>query len=186
MPITSACLRFFLRESFPRCTNLILKMRADRFVISSISAALLSCGAFLLLSPERIVAQTGNSNPAAKTAPSSTTKSAPPKRVITKSASAKKRTSRPRPQMAPSRARISEIQSALAAQGSYKGEPNGKWDDSTAQAMREFQSAHGLTPTGKLDALSLQKLGLGSEIAGRAAPQHQTPAVPASPQQQTP
>ena len=88
--------------------------------------------------------------------------------------------------MAPTSARISEIQSALAAQGSYKGQPNGKWDDSTAQAMKEFQSAHGLTPTGKLDALSLQKLGLGSEIAGRAAPLHQTPAVPASSQQQTP
>jgi peptidoglycan hydrolase-like protein with peptidoglycan-binding domain len=185
MPITSACSRSFLRESFPRCTNLI-KMRADRFVISSISAALLSCGAFLLLSPEFAVAQTGNSNPAATTAPSSTTKSAPPKRVITKSASAKKRTSRPRPQMAPTPARISEIQSALAAQSSYKGERNGKWDDSTAQAMKEFQSAHGLTPTGKLDALSLQKLGLGSEIAGRAAPVPQTPAVPASSQQQTP
>jgi N-acetylmuramoyl-L-alanine amidase len=88
--------------------------------------------------------------------------------------------------MAPTSARISEIQSALAAQGSYKGQPNGKWDDSTAQAMKEFQSAHGLTPTGKLDALSLQKLGLGSEIAGRAAPQPQTPAAPASSQQQTP
>ena len=90
--------------------------------------------------------------------------------------------------MAPTPARISEIQSALAAQGSYKGEPNGKWDDATTQAMKDFQSAHGLTPTGKLDALSLQKLGLGSEIAGRAAPVHapQTPAAPASSQQQTP
>lgn len=88
--------------------------------------------------------------------------------------------------MAPTSARISEIQSALAAHGSYKGEPNGKWDESTAQAMKEFQSANGLTPTGKLDALSLQKLGLGSEIAGRAAPLPQTPAAPASSQQQTP
>ena len=90
--------------------------------------------------------------------------------------------------MAPTPARISEIQSALAAQGSYKGEPNGKWDDSTTQAMKDFQSANGLSPTGKLDALSLQKLGLGSEIAGRAAPQPrpQTPAAPASSQQQTP
>ncbi len=72
--------------------------------------------------------------------------------------------------MAPTPERISEIQSALAAQGAYKGEPNGKWDDATIQAMKDFQSAHGLSPTGKLDALSLQKLGLGSEIAGRGAP----------------
>jgi peptidoglycan hydrolase-like protein with peptidoglycan-binding domain len=77
---------------------------------------------------------------------------------------------RQRAQNAPTPARISEIQSALAAQGAYKGQPNGKWDASTAQAMKDFQSAHGLSPTGKLDALSLQKLGLGSEIAGRAAP----------------
>src|SRR5579872_3038719 len=161
-------------------------MRAHKFVISSISAALLSCGVFLLLLPVLAMAQTGQTNTAAKTAPSATAKSAPAKRASTKSASARKRTSRARPQMAPTPARISEIQSALAAQGSYKGDPNGKWDDATSQAMKEFQSAHGLTPTGKLDALSLQKLGLGSEIAGRAAPAPQTPAVPASSQQQTP
>jgi peptidoglycan hydrolase-like protein with peptidoglycan-binding domain len=162
-------------------------MRADRFVISYISAALFSCGTLLLLAPALATAQTGTSSSAAKTVPRSTTNSAPSKRSST-SASAKKRKARPRAQMAPTPARISEIQSALAAHGSYKGEPNGKWDDSTTQAMRDFQSANGLTPTGKLDALSLQKLGLGSEIAGRAAPQPlpQTPAAPASSQQQTP
>ena len=77
-------------------------------------------------------------------------------------------------QTAPTPARISQIQSALAAQGAYKSQPNpqpsGKWDESTVQAMKAFQSAHGLSPSGKLDAISLQKLGLGSEIAGRGAP----------------
>lgn len=48
--------------------------------------------------------------------------------------------------------------------------PTGKWDDSTADAVRKFQSSNGLNPTGKLDALTLQKLGLGSETAGLAAP----------------
>jgi peptidoglycan hydrolase-like protein with peptidoglycan-binding domain len=72
--------------------------------------------------------------------------------------------------LAPTPTRIREIQSALAAQGTYKGEPSGKWDDATAESMKQFQSAHGLTPSGKLDALSLQKLGLGSETAGRGAP----------------
>jgi len=33
-------------------------------------------------------------------------------------------------------------------------------------ALRKYQSAHGLSPTGKLDALTLEKLGLGSETAG--------------------
>jgi peptidoglycan hydrolase-like protein with peptidoglycan-binding domain len=68
----------------------------------------------------------------------------------------------------------------------YKGQANGKWDDATVQAMKDYQSAHGLSPTGKLDALTLQKLGLGSEIAGRAAPLPlaQTQGAPASGEQQ--
>lgn len=36
--------------------------------------------------------------------------------------------------------------------------------------MKNFQQANGLTPTGKFDALSLQKLGLGSSTAGAAPP----------------
>jgi len=73
-------------------------------------------------------------------------------------------------QKAPTSDRVSEIQAALAKDGSFAGTPNGKWDDDTAGAMRKFQAAHGLNPTGKLDALSLQKLGLGSQTAGVAAP----------------
>jgi|SRR5712664_3889483 len=77
---------------------------------------------------------------------------------------------RERGQKAPAPERISEIQQALAKDGSFTGTPNGKWDDSTAQAMRKFQGSHGLNPTGKLDALTLEKLGLGSQTAGVAAP----------------
>jgi murein L,D-transpeptidase YcbB/YkuD len=73
-------------------------------------------------------------------------------------------------QTAPTPDRISEIQTALAKDRSFSGTPNGKWDDSTVDAMKKFQSAHGLNPTGKLDALTLQKLGLGSQTAGIAAP----------------
>ena len=36
--------------------------------------------------------------------------------------------------------------------------------------MRKFQTKSHLNPTGKLDAPTLQKLGLGSETAGVAAP----------------
>jgi hypothetical protein len=36
--------------------------------------------------------------------------------------------------------------------------------------MKKFQAGHGLNPSGKLDALTLQKLGLGSQTAGVAAP----------------
>jgi Putative peptidoglycan binding domain len=75
-----------------------------------------------------------------------------------------------RGQRAPTPERISEIQTALSKDGSYVGEPSGKMDGNTADALRKFQAAHGLNPTGKLDALTLQKLGLGSETAGIAPP----------------
>jgi peptidoglycan hydrolase-like protein with peptidoglycan-binding domain len=82
-----------------------------------------------------------------------------------------KRSRRRQPgQKAPAADRITEIQQALAKDGSFSGNPNGKWDDATGEAMRKFQAAHGLNPTGKLDALTLQKLGLGSKTAGVAAP----------------
>ena len=88
-----------------------------------------------------------------------------------KKSSKKSRHSRREPtQKAPTPERISEIQSSLARGGYYQGEPNGKWDAGTVDAMQKFQSANGLDPSGKLDAPSLQKLGLGSGIAGVSAP----------------
>jgi peptidoglycan hydrolase-like protein with peptidoglycan-binding domain len=70
----------------------------------------------------------------------------------------------------PAADRTEEIQSALERGGFYSGSPNGKWDNNTQEALRRFQTADGLPPTGKLDALSLQKLGLGSDVAGLSAP----------------
>jgi len=75
-----------------------------------------------------------------------------------------------RGQKVPTPDRITEIQQALAKDGSFTGTPSGKWDDSTVDAMKRFQDAHGLNPSGKLDAKTLQQLGLGSETAGVAAP----------------
>jgi len=82
----------------------------------------------------------------------------------------KRSSRRERGQKAPTPDRISEIQQALAKDGSFTGKPNGKWDDSTIEATRKFQEAHGLNPTGKLDAKTLQQLGLGSQTAGVAPP----------------
>jgi len=87
-----------------------------------------------------------------------------------KKANKKSRRRREPTQKAPTPERISEIQSSLARGGYYEGEPNGKWDASTIAAMQKFQSANGLEASGKLDAPSLQKLGLGSGIAGVSAP----------------
>jgi peptidoglycan hydrolase-like protein with peptidoglycan-binding domain len=81
-----------------------------------------------------------------------------------------KRSSRQRGQKAPDPQRITQIQQALAKDGSFAGTPNGKWDASTVDGMKKFQAAHGLNPSGKLDAKSLQQLGLGSETAGIAPP----------------
>jgi peptidoglycan hydrolase-like protein with peptidoglycan-binding domain len=75
-----------------------------------------------------------------------------------------------RGQKAPTAERVSEIQGALVKDGSFSGAPNGKWDDSTVAAMKKFQAGHGLNPSGKLDAKTLQQLGLGSQTAGVAAP----------------
>jgi peptidoglycan hydrolase-like protein with peptidoglycan-binding domain len=121
-------------------------------------------------------------------ASSTTSKPSIPKKASTKTRVVRKRKPRQRAQTAPTAARISQIQSALAAQGAYKGQPNGKWDNATIQAMKDYQAGHGLTATGKLDALTLQRLGLGSEIAGRAAPAQapQPQGASAPSQQQTP
>jgi peptidoglycan hydrolase-like protein with peptidoglycan-binding domain len=82
-------------------------------------------------------------------------------------------------QKAPTNQRISEIQSALSRSGYYQGDANGKWDSNTVSALQKFQSENNLNPSGKLDATSLQKLGLGSSTAGLnppTPPQRNTPA----------
>jgi len=82
----------------------------------------------------------------------------------------KRRSKKVKGQTAPTAERINEIQEALASKGAFAGEPTGKWDASTVEAMKKFQASQGLEATGKLDALTLQKLGLGSQTAGLGAP----------------
>jgi peptidoglycan hydrolase-like protein with peptidoglycan-binding domain len=91
-------------------------------------------------------------------------------------------------QKAPTADRITEIQSALARDGYYQGDPSGKWDSNTIAAVEKFQSSHGIDADGKLDAPTLQKLGLGSDIAGVSAPKPPVPpsavSAPANPSSQ--
>jgi peptidoglycan hydrolase-like protein with peptidoglycan-binding domain len=75
-----------------------------------------------------------------------------------------------RGQKTPTPDRIREIQSALNREGAFGGQPTGKWDDATVNAMKKFQENQGLNPTGKIDAVTLEKLGLGSDTAGKGAP----------------
>ncbi len=115
--------------------------------------------------------------PSLSTARTTRTTTAHTATVSSKKKPSKKRrnSSRQSTQKAPTSDRITEIQSALARGGYLQGDPTGKWDSTTVAAMQKFQSSNGLESNGKLDALSLQKLGLGSDIAGVSAPK---PIVP--------
>jgi len=110
--------------------------------------------------------------PSSSSSKTSTTKSTAkkPVRKTGKKAVSTASRSRKKGQQAPTADRITEIQQALAKDGSYTGTPNGKWDDSTVEAMKKFQDAHGLNPSGKVDGKTLPQLGLGSSTAGVAAP----------------
>jgi hypothetical protein len=108
---------------------------------------------------------------------SSSSASSPSKSSSHKKSHKKRQSKRMHLPKAPTPDRISEIQTALSRGGYYQGDPNGKWDARTVAAMQKFQSANSLEPSGKLDAPSLQKLGLGSDIAGVSAPK---PVVPRS------
>ena len=90
---------------------------------------------------------------------------------------AQRRRRRRRGQQRPTAERIREIQQALLRAGYLEGKPTGRWDAKTRAAMRRLQEENGLPVTGKLDARSLVKLGLGSETAGVAAP-HPLPPEP--------
>ncbi len=105
------------------------------------------------------------------------------KKVAAKS----KKKAKQKGQTAPDADRIREIQTALQKDGSYEGEPNGKWDNATADAMRKYQDKNGLNPSGKIDAPSLNKMGLGSGTAGKGAPVPSAAATsaPATPSRST-
>lgn len=109
------------------------------------------------------------------TAKPTNSKKSPKKKTSTRSR-------RARGQSKPTTDRITEIQAALVRAGHYAGEPNGAWDSKSVSAMKSFQEAKGLRPTGKLDARSLQLLGLGSETAGLAAPREPIAATSTSSQ----
>jgi peptidoglycan hydrolase-like protein with peptidoglycan-binding domain len=153
-----------------------MKMRSARSETPTVSFALTATILFLSLSVPGSEARPRRprpSNPQTISSASGSTSSA----STTKKKSKKRRSRREPTQKAPTPQRISEIQSALVRGGYYQGEPNGKWDLNTVSAMQRFQSGNGLEPSGKINALSLQKLGLGSEIAGVSAPKPIMPAA---------
>ncbi len=119
--------------------------------------------------------QTSGASAPANSAATTTTTGATKKKSSKKHHASKREPT----QKAPTPQRISEIQSALAHGGYYQGTPNGKWDANTVAAMQKFQSDNGLSNSGKIDATSLEKLGLGSGTAGVDAPKPVTPPTAA-------
>ncbi len=117
-------------------------------------------GAALLVSAASAVSAAGHPG-AAQTSTASKKK---------KASSKSKKKSKAKGQESPTPDRIMEIQTALQKDGSYAGEPTGKWDAATTDAMKKYQDKNGISPTGKIDAVSLNKLGLGSDTAGKGAP----------------
>ena len=118
-------------------------------------------GAALLVSAAPVVSGAGH--PGAAQTSSTTAKK---KKVSSKS----KRKPKVKGQTVPTPDRIREIQTALQKDGSYEGEATGKWDAATMDAMKKYQDKNGISPTGKIDAVTLNKLGLGSGTAGKGAP----------------
>ena len=66
-----------------------------------------------------------------------------------------------RHQLQPTADRYREIESALAAKGYLSSAPDGVWNRESATALQRFQQDHKLEPTGKINARSLEALGLG-------------------------
>ena len=151
-------------------------MRNNRPKHHAVNTTRTSLLAVRYLQPQQASSVVAANSSASAAASKSSAHTSPASSKKKKSSSKKSRHSRREPtQKAPTPERISEIQSSLARGGYYQGEPNGKWDSNTVAAMQKFQSANGLDPSGKLDATSLQKLGLGSGIAGVSAPRQPTP-----------
>ena len=93
------------------------------------------------------------------------TAKAPPKTTPapakSKTISKKKAPSRPLTQQQPTPERNKEIQQALIDKGYLQDPPTGVWDTQSTDALKRFQADQQLQATGKLDSLSLIRLGLG-------------------------
>jgi hypothetical protein len=79
-----------------------------------------------------------------------------------------KRAPAPVNQRVPTKDRYAEIQQALVDAGYFTGDADGVWKDDSIEALKSFQDANGFDPTGKVDARSLIKLGLGPNYEASA------------------
>lgn len=62
---------------------------------------------------------------------------------------------------APQSDRISLVQQALIERGHLSGEPTGRWDAASIEALKKFETTQNVKADGKLDSKMLILLGLG-------------------------
>ena len=74
-----------------------------------------------------------------------------------------KKSSKPKGQQAIDSERCREIQEALVREHYLSGQPSGKWDDSTQEAMRRYQADQGWQNKSVPDSRALIRLGLGPD-----------------------
>jgi peptidoglycan hydrolase-like protein with peptidoglycan-binding domain len=75
------------------------------------------------------------------------------------------------------RGRIEAVQQALKDKGHDPGDIDGRMGPKTTAALRDFQKKEGLSPTGRVDFRTAEKLGLHAKSGSRA-----TATEPKSPQ----
>ena len=100
-------------------------------------------------------------------------------------ASKKAREKRVRGQKAIDGDRVRQIQEALIREHYLKGEPSGKWDASTQQALHRYQSDQGWQSKTVPDSRALIRLGLGPDSEHLLNPESAMTMSPAPPTQHT-
>lgn len=100
-------------------------------------------------------------------------------------ASKKARKGRVRGQKAIDGGRVRQIQEALIREHYMKGEPSGKWDESTQQALHRYQSDQGWQSKTVPDSRALIRLGLGPDSEHLLNPESAMTMSPAASPQRT-
>jgi len=90
----------------------------------------------------------------------------------------KSRSKRKRGQQAIDSPRAREIQEALIREHYMQGEPSGKWDAATQEALQRYQAAQGWQSKTVPDSRALIKLGLGPSKDGLLNPESAMTAGP--------
>ena len=130
----------------------------------ALALTLLGTAALALPSAASPVVQKSSHGKSAKASSSSTSKSHARSR---RNRRARHVALAPSFQLHPDPERYQQIQQALTARGYFKGEANGVWGNDSVDALRRFQTDQKIADNeGKINALSLNALGLGAKHDG--------------------